>query len=235
MISDDIKNKKMRPAELLGVLPPAGQNLENCFFQPAIKDTSPAIQSMISEAWKYMEVLAGAGPALSGGGITNNRTGRAYAQARDQNLGRLAMPFQNAKNLLARIQEKMVNEFVSKRPRGEVFAVIGKQGRDWEQRVIDLTQAKGGKVIAYAEDSETIPTTHAQKKSLIENMEQSNNPMIQAILAEPNNAQLIFDIKGIPEMVIPGKAEREKMLRRIDQLMQAAPAPGAGTGNTCAI
>lgn len=221
----EIKKKKMRPAELHGVEIPSGKDLTKAFFQVQVKDTSAAVQNIIQESFKWADFLAGAGGALRGGGVENTRTAAAYNQARNQNLQRLSIPFQQAKILLASIEEKLVNKFAANRTQNEVFAVVGKGGKDWEQRTIDLTLGRG-QVHAYSEDSETIPTTWAQKQAIIQKMLDSQNPIIQALLQDPNNAETIMQTFGVSELVVPGKEEREKTLRRIDQLLLGEPQQG---------
>lgn len=222
----ELQHRKMRPADLLEIKVPAGKNIEQAFFQPQIKDTSVAIQNVITEAFKWAEYLSGAGGALTGGGIQNNRTAQAYVTARNQAMGRLAIPFQSGKSLLARIEEKLVHEFSTKHTRDEVFAVVGKGSKGWEERVINLTTARG-KVRAYAEDSETIPTTWAQKQAIWQQLISSNNPVIQALLADPNNTELWSQALAVPEISIPGKEQRNRMYERIEQLLAAgAPQPG---------
>lgn len=220
---EGMKNTKARPGEYKSIDVPAGKSLKDAWAQIEVKDMSVACQKFLDEAKKWLEFLIGASPALAGTQMTNVRSFQQANQQKNQALQRLSTPYDAAKEGFSKVDEILVHEFLSNRTEEEFIAVVAGESSDQQADAILLSQAQG-RVFARSTESEAIPNTWAQQQSVIDQMFESQNPIIQSWLADPNNAEEIFRTRGLVNWTVPGKSQLDKILNRtIPQLLESAP------------
>ena len=220
---EGMKNTKARPGEYKSIDVPAGMALKDAWAQIEVKDMSAACQRFLDDAKKWLEFLVGASPALAGTQMTNVRSFLQANQQRNQALQRMSTPYESAKEGLAKIDEILVHEFLQNRTQEEFLEVVAGEPANQQETAILLSQAQG-RIYARSSESESIPQTWSQRQSAVDQMFESQNPIVQSWLADPNNADVIFKTRGLPEFTVPGKDALDKILyQTIPQLLSSAP------------
>jgi hypothetical protein len=87
-------------------------------------------------------------------------------------------------------------------------------------------QGKVGKVLP--ETSDQFPTSWVEKRALMMELIQLNNEAIQAVIFSPENASLIAELIGLPNLFIPGDDDRNKELIIIAKLIAPVIDPITG-------
>ncbi len=220
-LSKAIFKIRIRAAMFLGIEVPGGKTLKDSYHQMMVKESSQVLESLLNEAWHWMELLMGAEAALRGGALTNNRTKGGYELAKNQALQRLSPVYQSSAIAFSEIEERLVHECVANRSRDELAEIVGQTMDEIPPELLaqDLDIAKG-RIYARAEDSEAIPATWAQQVSAAEALLNSNNPLTQKWLADPNNAEFLFRVMGLKGFIIAGKATQRRMEKLIPQMLR---------------
>jgi hypothetical protein len=80
-----------------------------------------------------------------------------------------------------------------------------------------------GNIQAHPEADEQYPRLKSQQRAVIQQLMTNPDPVVQAILREPDNLAFIKSAIGLTEIVIPGEDSRNKQLREIQQLLAGIP------------
>ncbi len=221
-----LKNSKARPGEYKEIALPAGKDLRNSVFQIVIKESATSVNRILDSYQQFMEYLVGISQALLGGAVTNTRSSEQYNTQRAQSLQRQAPPYEAAKVGFAGIDEDLVNDALANWTPEEFALVVGASAANRGDVAYRLASDRG-RVYAYPEESEAIPQTHAQRMASIDQLETSQNPMIQAWVADPLNLQEISNAKALGDgWHVAGLDQIKNVRRTIDELMKSAPTPG---------
>ena len=71
--------------------------------------------------------------------------------------------------------------------------------------------------------SEQFPLAWAQKRDIMMRLLELNSDAINEALFHPENRQAVSELVGIPELTVPGNADRTKQLYEIYELLNAEP------------
>lgn len=232
LVSAEGQTKRRRPGEDVPVTVPPGKQLSQCVFQPQFKESSSTVRETIEQAMQSGEFLLGAMPALAGGSEENIRTARGYAQAKGQALQRLGIIYGAANRFIGKTRYLMARSLIKSRSDDISYAVPGRQGEAFTSRQV-LVGEKEGNCQVYLETSEQMPASWDQKAAAIDKMLNSGNEALLAWITSPQNLEIVAEALGVPELEIPGRNERNRVLRTIMQLLEqqpvmlpAAPIPG---------
>ena len=163
--------------------------------------------------------LSGALPGMTGQGDPNLPTAKAFAQAREQALGRLGVTWQNILDCWVKIAELAVKHFIENRTDDVLVPDMTPIG--FRNRVVKLSSLQG-QAVAYAESSETFPLTNSEKRDNVLNMARIS-PAFGAALASPENYEFTKSIGALQGFKLPGEKARAKQLREIQRLLQEQP------------
>lgn len=220
---DGLRNRRARPGEFMMVHRSRGgvnRSLSDLLFQPNIKIDANVYgygRSLI----ELVQVVSGAMPSLFGGQLKGNDTAAAYAQSRDQALGKLQLFWSAVKQHHADVMRQGVECFRRNRLQDVENVVLGKSN-DYTSKYIRLADLKGN-IYAEAEADEDFPATWAEIRANIQELMTSNPELGAVLLSEPANAPVLRKFIASPAMVIPAEDNREKQYREIDELLMAAP------------
>jgi len=197
-------------------------SLADSFFQPAPAVIShDFIQHQQDLVGPVAQMLTGLFPAVYGGSMDDVKTASAYAQARDQAMGRLGMVWRRLKDFYARTMENAVDCFRKSRPEDIEIPILG-EGGEFESEWIRQADLRGN-IQMRTEASESFPRLKNQQRAVLQQLMQSKDPEIARILGDPANITLVKDMIGLTEIVIPGEDSRTKQMREIAQLLQSGP------------
>ena len=208
------------------IVVPPGKTMDGCMKQIVIKESSVAVNMLIDNAPKWMELLVGTSPALAGGQMTNTRSAQQYSLSKNQALQQLATPYEATKVFFAKIDEILVHEFLSHRTDEEFQEIVSEKVNP--KQVAVMLAPRQGRVYSHSEQSESIPQTWAQQQTAIQQLLQSQSPQIQEWLADPNNLSVVRDKMALPGLTIPGAKMQEKVKSLIPQLLAASPTTEQG-------
>jgi hypothetical protein len=221
---DALSSQTAEPAAHYPARAKPGMSLADSFFQPAPAVISrDFIQHQQDLVGPVAQMLTGLFPAVYGGSMDDVKTASAYAQARDQAMGRLGMVWRRLKDFYARTMENAVDCFRKNRPEDIEIPILG-EGGEFESEWIQQADLRGN-IQMRTEASESFPRLKNQQRAVLQQLMQSKDPEIARILGDPANITLVKDMIGLTEITIPGEDSRTKQMREIAQLLQSGPVP----------
>lgn len=186
----------------------------------------------VSEFAEYLrdkgQLVVGAFPSIYGGQFeTGSKTLGVYQESRTQALQRVAIPSDGIDDMLAKAIFKAVKLYEQNMSGDESYSV--EEGNAFKN--IALRKPLGGNVDRVeVVKSEQFPTTWEQKRGFIMELLGMNLDPINAAIFSPENIGMMSKIVGIPELTIPGEADRNKQLMEIQELLKSAPETNPETG-----
>lgn len=224
---DALPDTTVEPAAMYPARKRQGEPLGNSFFSPAPTEVSQQMVVYMEQlVGPISQMLTGLFPAVFGGSMEDIKTAKAYAIARDQALGRLGLVWRRIKEFYAETMMLAVECFRDNRPEDVEVPIFREDGKS-DYKTIMLTDLKG-QVEAYPEPDETFPRLKSEQRAVVQQLMQAEDPEIQTMLGHPANLGLIKGLLGLQEFIIPDEDSRNKQLREIDELLQAAPIPAVG-------
>lgn len=223
--AEGLQGRRTRPGEFMMVHRSRGgtqRSLSDLLYQPNIKIDANVYgygRSLI----ELVQVVSGAMPSLFGGQLKGNDTAQAYAQSRDQALGKLQLFWAAVKQHHADVMRQGVECFRRNRLQDVENVILGKSN-DYTSRYIRLADLKGN-ILAEAEADEDFPATWAEIRGNLQELMTSNPELANVLLSEPSNAPVLRKFIASPAIVIPAEDNREKQYREIDELLAAEPIP----------
>lgn len=219
---DSLSSTTAEPAAYFPARARAGQPLEASFYQPAPAQVAPDMAKYMDNlSGPVAQFLSGLFPAVFGGEMENVKTASGYAMARDQAMGRIGMIWRRVKQWYADVIMLSVDCFRKNRPEDVEAPKLG-DNNEFEERTIRLMDLKGN-IQARPEADETFPRMKSQQRAVIQQLMQSEDPVVAEMLGDPANVGQIRALLGLSDFTIPGECERNKQLREIEQMLQGIP------------
>lgn len=166
------------------------------------------------------QYLSGTLPGVTGQSDPNLKTAKAYAQAREQAMGRIAMIWRQMKRAHSHIASLAVHHFIANREGDYVFSELTPYG--FKNKLIkyaDLT----GQIVAYPESDEAYPVSASDRREQLLGLLQSGSPELAAAVADPENFDYFKAAHGLSGLKLPGEASRNKQFREIQRLLEGTP------------
>lgn len=180
----------------------------------------------------YIEMLQGplpqfqiaAPPALFGAAMEDQKTASGYAQARAQAMGQQGLTYQSVQQLMAEAYYQAAL-LAAKNPDHATPIVIPGDGNS--NQPLDVTQISKGNFKAYPDQDQSYPESTQAKRATLQNLivVAAQSPQGVQIFDAPDNAKLICNLMGFPELTIPEAEARDKQLVEIEILLKQAPLP----------
>lgn len=209
----------------MGELPP-GDNLTNHVFEERAAAVDASQLAYLKELMTDVpEFLTGISPILFGSG-GGDQSGKALSIQQAAAMGRIGLPFRVLKRLYARMMEQAARCAAKHRTTDINVGIPDQQGRvePISVRVGDLN----GNIRCYPEKDENYPESWTSKRQTYLTLMQEGNadPVMHAILSNPQNQVLAKKLIGLQEMEIPDAAAWEKQEVEINLMLQVPPNPG---------
>ena len=220
---DAMKDRDNAPGMLYPAKAPIGKNLSESFHS-SDKATLSREVAAFTEYINYSgQFVSGDFPSVHGGSLEGgSRTLGEYSQSRQNALQRLSVIYNSTGDWNAQIKLKAVQLYVSSLRDDEL---IGTEYRDgafmniWI-RLQDVTGQIGR---AEPVSSDVFPNTPALIREMYMALIQLKNPMIDQLLADPNNLPVLAKSLGLNDLYIPGEDDRAKQWGEIQQLINTEP------------
>lgn len=221
-----LEKKRMQPASYVPIYREAGGQqkvLSDLVFQPAFH-VDPELWQDGERLAEVGQFITGALPTIFGGGSPNLKTASAYAQAREQAMGRLALVWKDVREAQAKIMTAAIGCFKRNRMDDVELSRQDKDG-NYKSDYIRLNDVRGSAVASPSAD-EDFPQTWGARRDTLMQLLQSKDPEILAVLGAPVNLPVIKHLVGMPDLVDPADDNRAKQFREIDQLLDGQPIQG---------
>lgn len=168
------------------------------------------------------QLVTGAFPSIYGGMFAQgSKTLGVYDLSRAQALQRIDVPQNGIDDFLTATIHKATILYDRAMEGDESVSVA--QGDSY--RNVTLRKSAPNAKIARVETmkSEQFPTTWEQKRQFIMDLLDKHLDPINATVFSPDNVSLMARIIGVPELKVPGDADRNKMLAEIQKMLTEQP------------
>lgn len=199
-----------------------GADISKSFYQnktSTLTDEAGRLESRIDANGQF---ISGDYPSIYGGPPQGSDTAAVYSMSRQQALQRLGTTWSIISFLWADVMKRSVDGFFSNLKEDQHY--VDKAGEnDFINIWIRKNELTGNVGEVYPEGNDQFPVSWAQKRDILMQLIQMQNPMIEAVLSDPNNRTQIANLIGLDEMYIPGDQDRRKQLNEISLLIQQDP------------
>lgn len=222
---DALTRKRMQPGSYVPVvIETAGvqRSLASMIFQPAYR-VDPQLWNDGERLAEAGQFITGALPSIFGGGMPNLKTAAAYAQSRDQAMGRLSLVWKQMREAEAREMTLAIECFRRNRTE-DVEVVVEGKGEGFQSEYIRLGEIRGN-VIARPTADEDFPQSFSSIRESLQGILNSKEPELLDIIGAPVNRPIVSHYMGLPELVDPSDDNRSKQFMEIEGLMRSAPIP----------
>jgi hypothetical protein len=183
-----------------------------------LSDEAGRLEARVDESAQF---ITGDYPSIYGGPNSGD-TAAEYSMSRQQALQRLSTTWTIINFLWADVMKRSTEGYVSNLEEDEKYVTsVGEA--DYINVWIKKDELQGSIGEVYPEASEQFPLSWSAQREIILSLIQQQNPMLEAVIADPNNRVLIASLIGLPELYIPGEIDRIKQLGEISKLIQAEP------------
>ncbi len=203
---------------------PASGNIGDAFYEIKTATLSGEVLPFMEKIQEAGQLVSGAVPSIFGGQASGgSKTAAVYAMSRAQALQRLQTPWKVLSFWWKNVFSKVIPAFIKDMKDDERFVAKDKTG-NYLNVFIRKSTAEAGKIGSIElEASEQLPATWAQKKDVIMQLLQGNNPMVMQALMDPENLKLLADSIGLTDFNLPGEDDRQKQYEEIKALMESEP------------
>ncbi len=168
------------------------------------------------------QLAVGAQPSLFGGDIQGSKTASEYSMSRAQALQRLQTSWKMFTAWRRDIMGKSILIYI-KNVKDDEKIVQKDDNNNFINVFIRKSELEGKIGQIELEANENLPITWSQKKDMVLQMMEANNPQIWQMMSTPENLPLIYDTIGIPDFSVPGEDSRNKQYDEIKVLTTQEP------------
>lgn len=220
------RQMEVMPGALIPTKAGSGKQIGEAFYTVKTASLSAEVLPFTQQVQEAGQLVSGALPSLFGGTQSGgSKTAAQYSMSRAQAQQRLGTTWKMFnvwwKNIFGKVIPAYIKDMkdderhVEKDSTGGFMNVFIRQAE---------TQGKIGSV--ELESSEDLPSTWGQRKDVIMQLLQSQNPEVMAAITSPENIPFLAEAIGLEDFVIPGNDDREKQYEEIRILLQSGPIPG---------
>jgi len=207
----------------------SGRSIQDCFYSTKNANLSREVDSFQGYLERKGQFISGALPSLFGGMFEQgSKTLGVYESSKNQALQRVSIPANGIDDFLATTVHKATELYDRNMEGDEVYSV--EAGNSYNNVTLRKS-APGAKIATVkAVKSEQFPTTWEQKRAFVMEMLDKQLDPINAAIFGVDNLGSLDSLIGIPELKIPGVADRNKQLHEINDLLKAEPQPDPNIG-----
>lgn len=220
---DAYKENPNKPGSVTPAKAEPGARISDKFFMTRPATLSKEVKSFADDLMQYGQFSSGAFPSIYGGNISGSRTVGEYDRSRSQALQRLSIHYAMLKEFVLEVAEKSVKSFMNNM-RTDERVVVEQNGQflnDWIYK--KHLQGRVGKV--EGEVSEVFPVAWQQKIETIMKLLELQNETISDNLLHPQNAIMMKNLMGLPELYVQGEGARNKQWGEIYEMLQQQAIP----------
>lgn len=220
---DAYRQLEATPGGLYEAKPKSGAALGDGFYEVRTATLSGEVLPFLQQLQSLAQLVSGALPSLFGGQMeSGGNTASEYSMSRAQALQRLQNNWKMMtswwKNIFGKAIPMFIKEVkedereVQRKPDGSFINVFIRKAE---------LEGKIGKI--ELEANENLPITWNQRKDVIMQLLNAQNPEILAMLGTPENLPIIREAIGLDSFFVPGEDDRNQTLDYIKLLLNSTP------------
>lgn len=219
---ESYQRTEARPGQVSPASAPAGQTLSGGFHEIKAASLSREVELFADRIFSVSQFVMGSYPSIYGGAQEGGSgTAKEYEMSKASALQRLSTTWSILQEWWSKVITKGVRSFVSNMREDEKF--VQPRGSNFVNVWIRKAELSGEVGDVDPEITETFPISWTQKRDVLLNLIQMGNEDIAAVIRHPENAGLVAQIIGVPELYIPGDDDRNKQLYEIGRLIREEP------------
>lgn len=228
MISSGLSGKFLGSGTMLGVPvnQDMGRTMEGAFFQPKFQMDN-GVYEWIQSRLMFFQLLIGCQPQTFGGSDPNIQTKGGQEQALGTAMQILMLTLKQVRRETANASELSV-DCLTANSTGDIKSVVqSDEAVDYKTELIKLADLKAGKASAYPEAAEGYPIDYEEQRQLYKELvlAAKDNPIIGEVLASYEAQRMAMRYLGPPDLELPTKNARDKVLRDLGELAKGQPMP----------
>jgi hypothetical protein len=228
---DAIREQVAEPGNIIPftVLPPGANSAADAFYAAVLEGIPATLPQFVQFIQGPLaQFISGAFPALFGGDTKENDTAKGIAIQRDQAMGRMGLPWGALQRLFAGAYTQAVGLAKRHAQEGDKFnyATEDLAGNALNEEV-PMDDLRLGGAHCLADVDASFPESNTSKRQTFQLLMAAaeRNPILAEIIAQPDNQEFAHEVLGLPDLVIPAAAARNKQFIEIDQLLKEEPVP----------
>jgi hypothetical protein len=210
------------PGMVIPATPKAGKSVSDAFYEIKTASLSGEVLPFANRVQELAQLTSGAQPSIFGGEMQGSKTASEYSMARAQSLQRLQIGWKMLTIWWKEVFGKVIAGYIKDVAHDEKSVEKDESG-NFINVFVRRSQLSGKIGSIELESAENLPTSWAQKKDVLMQLLQLNNPQIMEALLSPDNLPIITSAVGIENFVIPGEDDREKQNEEIKILLRTEP------------
>jgi len=210
------------PGGIYPATPKSGKSVGEGFYEVKTSTLSGEVLPFANKIQEFGQLVSGALPSLFGGQIGGGGTASEYSMSRAQALQRLQSTWKMFTVWWKEIHGKVIPAYIKTVKEDEKFVKTDSTG-NFINVLIRKSELEGKIGSVEIEANENLPMTWNQRRDVIMQLMEANNPQILQMLASPENLPLIWEAIGINDFYVPGEDDRNKQYDEIRQLLNSEP------------
>jgi hypothetical protein len=223
--TDEYQMQEARPGQITPVTSRSGKSLSESFYESKPASLSREVELFADRLEQTAQFVQGSYPSVYGGSQEGgSKTAREYELSKSSALQRLSTTWTIVQEWWALCMSRSIKSFVKNMQEDERF--VKAQGNNFVNVWIKKIDLSGEVGDIEPEVSETFPISWAQKRDVMMGLIQMQNEDVATVIRHPENAGLVAQLIGVPELYIPGDDSRNKQLYEIAEMLDAQPSEG---------
>ncbi len=200
----------------------AGKSVAEGFFEAKTATFPQELLPWFQQMQTIGQLVVGAQPSLFGGDIQGSKTASEYSMSRAQALQRLQNSWKMLTSWWRDVMGKAIPMYIENVRDDERF-VQRDDSNNFINVFIRKAELEGKLGQIELEANENLPVTWSQRKDVVLQMMEANNPQIWGMMATPENLPLIYEMVGLTDFSVPGEDSRNKQYDEIKLLSTQEP------------
>lgn len=214
------KNSVAQPGMLYPARkPPNNQSMDSLFYRNQPATLSKEVTDFLGYLGEMAQFSLGAFPSIFGGSNdSGSGTFAEYEMSRNQAMQRLSLVWKTITEWIPAFTLKAVKSHHSNMSGDD--NMVNMEGASPVNIPIKRDAMLGKIGNAIAETSDQFPISWPQLRGMFMEMMGTGKPYVDAVIQDPENIAFVQKVTGFGGLKIPGKADRDKQLKEIRELMQ---------------
>ena len=219
------REMEVSPGSLYPVKAPAGGNIGAAFYTNKAAMLSREHKEFADDLQVAGQFVLGTVPSVYGGNAQGGSdTAAEYSMSRAQGLQRLQIIYKMVSFFWSNLETKAVKCYAKNMQTDQ--KIVKSQGKNSYVNVwIRKAEMTGEVGEVEPELSEQFPLAWSQKRDIIMRLLELNNEALNEAMFHPENRHAVADLVGVPELTVPGDADRTKQLYEIYEMLSGQPQP----------
>ena len=230
--TDEYGKQQAKPGMMTPVVMEDGKRISDQIFETRTTNANNEAGMLKKNYDQDAQFIVGSLPSIYGGDQAGEQTATEFSKNQAQALQRLGTIWRIVSGFYADMMFKAVKDYASYLDYDE--NIVEKSGGSFNNNQVRQDSLYGSCSRCTPENIDQLPLTWNQIRDIFSQMLTLNNPMINTVIAHPENDELVRKATGLHELYIPGEDARKKQYREIQELLQQQPSfnPNIGYKST---